>query len=136
MYKYIYFEKPEERLCTIWNVVEDEVHFLCQCHKYASQRKTLYGSLEDSNILLSLDSSRTFVELMTNDNKTVMKAIGKYIKECSITWLLKWVQNDISSYDPNHLLYIPSLMLILSYMCVSIVCVCVCECLEGGVISS
>ena len=55
------------------------------CHKYASQRKTLYDSLEDSNILLCLDSSKTFFELMTSDNKTVMKAIGKYIKECSIT---------------------------------------------------
>ena len=87
-------EKPEDRLCTICNVVEDEIHFLWQCHKYASQRKTLYDSVEDSNVLLSLDSSRTFVELMTNDNKTVMKAIGKYIKECSITWLLKWIQND------------------------------------------
>ena len=53
--------------------------------KYARQRKTLYDSLEDSNILLSLDSSKTFFELMTSDNKTVMKAIGKYIKECSIT---------------------------------------------------
>ena len=47
-------EKPEERLCTICNIVEDEMHFLCQCHKYASQRKTLNDSLEDSNILLSL----------------------------------------------------------------------------------
>ena len=63
------------------NVVEDEFYFLCQCHKYASQRKTLYDSLEDSNVLLSLDSSKTFFELMTSDNKTVMKAIGKYIKE-------------------------------------------------------
>ena len=27
---------------------------------------------------------------MTNDNKTTMKAIGKYIKECSIKWVLKW----------------------------------------------
>ena len=83
----ILVKKTEERLCTtcICNVVEDEFHFLCQCHKYASQRKTLYDSLEDSNILLSLDSSKTFFELMTNDNKTVMKAIGKYIKECSIT---------------------------------------------------
>ena len=77
--------KNQDRLCTICNVVEDEFHFLCQCHKYASQRKTLYDSLEDSNILLSLDSSKTFFELMTSDNKTVMKAIGKYIKECSIT---------------------------------------------------
>ena len=47
-------EKPEERLCTICNIVEDEMHFLCQCHKYASQRKTRNDSLEDSNILLSL----------------------------------------------------------------------------------
>ena len=40
-------EKPEGRSCIICNVVEDEVHFLCQCHKYASQRKTLYNSLKD-----------------------------------------------------------------------------------------
>ena len=77
------------RLYTICNVVEDEVHFLCQCHKYENQRKTLYDSLKDSNILLSLDSSRTFFELMTNDNKIVMKAVGKFIKECSVTWVLK-----------------------------------------------
>ena len=38
-------EKPEERLYTICNVVEDDVHFLCQCLKYASQRKTLSDSL-------------------------------------------------------------------------------------------
>ena len=47
--------KNQKKDCTICNIVEEEVYFLCQCHKYASQKKTLYDSLKDSNILLSLD---------------------------------------------------------------------------------
>ena len=84
-------------LADIWvknqkkDYVEDEVYFLCQRHKNGSRRKTLYDSLKNSNILLSLDSVWTFFELMTNNNKTVKKAISKYIKECSIIiWVLKW----------------------------------------------
>lgn len=78
-------EKPDERLCNVCNVVEDEVHFMCQCQKYSSQRKTLYDSLKHSNISICLDSYKTFIELMTNDKKDVTIAIGKYIKECCIT---------------------------------------------------
>ena len=37
--------KTGKRICTTCNVVEDEIHFLCQCYKYASQKKILYDSL-------------------------------------------------------------------------------------------
>ena len=73
-------EKPEDRVCNACNTVEDEMHFLCQCQKFESQRKILYDNIYkyfyDTNTFPSIDPTKTFLDLMTNDDKTVIKAVG------------------------------------------------------------
>ena len=78
-------EKPEDRLCNACNTTEDEMHFLCQCQEYESQRKLLYDNLKDTNTFPSIDPTKTFLDLMTNDDKNLIKAVGKYIQDCSVT---------------------------------------------------
>ena len=48
------------------------------------QRKILYDNLKDTSIFPSIDQTKTFLELMTNDDKNVIKAVGKYTQDCSI----------------------------------------------------
>ena len=82
-------EKPEVRLCNACNTIEDEMHFLCQCQKYESQRKILYDNLKDTNTFPSIDLTKTFLDFMTNDDNNVIKAVSKYIQDCSITYMLQ-----------------------------------------------
>lgn len=78
-------EKPEDRLCISCNSIEDEVHFLCECQKYENQRKILFDKLTDFKTISRTDPDKTFLSLMTNCDKHVMNAVGKYIQECNIT---------------------------------------------------
>ena len=78
-------EKPEDRLCITCNKIEDEVHFLCQCQKYENQSKILYDKLTDFKTISRIDQDELFISLMTNCNRFVMNAVGKYIQECNIT---------------------------------------------------
>ena len=78
-------EKPEDRLCITCNKTEDEVHFLCQCQKYENQRKTLYDKLTDFKNISRIDPDELFISLLTNCDRIVMNAVGKYIQECNIT---------------------------------------------------
>lgn len=77
-------EKPEDRLCITCNTIEDEIHFLCQCQNYENQRKILYDNLKDTRTSPSIDPAKTFLDLMTNCDKHVINAVGKYIQECNI----------------------------------------------------
>ena len=53
--------------------------------KYESQRKILNDNLKDTNTFSNTDLTKTFLDLMTNDNKNAIKAVGIYIQDCSIT---------------------------------------------------
>ena len=46
-------ENPEDRLCNTYNTTEDEMHFLCQCQKYESQRKILFKALIQLKLFLT-----------------------------------------------------------------------------------
>ena len=78
-------EKPEDRLCNACNTIEDEMHFLCQCQKCESQRKISDDNLKDTNTFPSTDPTKIFLDLMTNDDKNVIKDVGEYIEHCSFT---------------------------------------------------
>ena len=52
-------ETPEDRFCNACNIIEVEMHFLCQCQKYESQRKILYDNLKDTNTFPSIDPTKT-----------------------------------------------------------------------------
>ena len=66
----------ENRLCRACNddIVEDEIHFLCQCTKYAENRNNLYAQAAHLDpYFYSLDDIDKFVFLMSNCQKSVSK---------------------------------------------------------------
>ena len=77
-------EEIEDRLCLLCNTIEDEVHFLVKCRKYENQRSLLYDNLMDKQTISVNDPDKTFINLMTNKDTDVIKAVGKYINECNI----------------------------------------------------
>ena len=70
---------PEDRLCTVCDLalVEDELHLLCVCTRYAQDRANLYGKAE---ILYpsfyQLDDLDKFVQLISNMQKEVIDFLG------------------------------------------------------------
>ena len=77
-------EKPEDRLCGSCNVVENEIHFLCECNKYDTFRLKMLDNKSASNIS-PLDHERTFIKLMTSSDINIIKAIANFVHECQIT---------------------------------------------------
>ena len=78
-------EDLEKRLCLICNTIEDEIHFICKCKKYENERTFLYDNLSDMQIISTEDHKKTFLNLLTNSNKYVLHAVGKYIQDCNVT---------------------------------------------------
>ena len=96
-------EEIEDRLCLSCNTVEGEVHFLVKCRKYENQRSLLYMILlRMSKQTFSVnDPDKTFLNLVTNKDTVVIKAVGKYINECNIYINIK---NSLSSYSNSLIL--------------------------------
>ena len=79
-------EKPEERLCNFCNIIEDEIHFLCDCKRYLELRCKMFDTINNSNVRYpSLEHSVIFTTLMTSNDQSVIKAVAKFIYECEIT---------------------------------------------------
>ena len=53
-----------DRLCTICNEVEDEIHFLVSCTLYSNERYALYRKIELDNIIANSEPSIIFCYLM------------------------------------------------------------------------
>ena len=78
-------EDVNDRKCDTCMVLEDEVHFLCQCSKYNAHKLILYGNLKEFNFLVDNNPTKTFINLMTCTDMRIIKAICIYIKACHIT---------------------------------------------------
>ena len=78
-------EKPEKRLCDSCNVVENEVHFLCECSKYDTQRQILFDNMNSSDIALGTDNESIFIRIMTSSDRDINKFIATFIHDCGIT---------------------------------------------------
>ena len=78
-------EKPEKRLCDSCNVVENEVHFLCECSKYDTQRQILFDNMNSSDIALGTDNESMFIRIMTSSDRDINKFIATFIHDCGIT---------------------------------------------------
>ena len=79
-------EKPEERLCNCCNIIEDEIHTLCDCKRYLVLRCKMFDTINNSNLRYpSLEHSVIFTTLMASNDQSVIKAVAKFIYECEIT---------------------------------------------------
>lgn len=81
-----YTRKPiGDRLCKkcCYNQVEDEVHFLCDCSLYNSERDTFFNYVK--NMVPSfgcLSSADKMVWLMTCENKDIIQKLADYVYAC------------------------------------------------------
>lgn len=76
---------PNLRICNkcALNEKEDEEHFLLRCQAYAKLRIDFISSITQSNPnTLPYGDTHWFIYLLTNEDKTVCKALGKYITAC------------------------------------------------------
>lgn len=74
-----------ERKCTLCeeDQVEDEKHFLLQCPYYREERMTLLDSIRQINPSVdTLNETLKFTNIMTNNTKENITALGKFISKC------------------------------------------------------
>ena len=73
---------PTERICNICNSkeMEDEEHFTMGCEAYNAPRKEMMDTCQSicSNFM-ALDKKDKFLWVLTNEDKAVLKALGKFI---------------------------------------------------------
>ena len=78
------FTKPKtpltERKCSVCNVVEDEVHFVCACSIYENERKVLFSYIDKtySNFHM-LNNNDKFIHLFAMENRMCINLLGKYL---------------------------------------------------------
>ena len=63
----------EERKCTDCNIIEDAVHFFCDCNKYNNSREKLY-----------LELGNKLINILTSKKYGVIKPVCRYLYECNI----------------------------------------------------
>jgi hypothetical protein len=84
--------ETEERLCKlcITQKIEDEYHFLIDCHIYNNSRKICYQKISElcSNFNNMSDKSK-FYYLFTNEDLSIINIFGNCIIECLETRKLK-----------------------------------------------
>ena len=79
-------EKSEERLCNFCNIIEDEIHFLCDCKRYLELRCKMFDTINNSNLRYpSLELSVILTTLMTSNDQSVIKSVAKFIYNSEIT---------------------------------------------------
>ena len=71
----------DDRKCFICkDEIEDEQHFVTKCPLYSEERKHLYKSLRNnSKFFDSLNTDQKFIFIMTNEDKNVMRQLGKFV---------------------------------------------------------
>jgi hypothetical protein len=67
-------------MCSL-NTTEDEFHFIAECPAYNILRNDLESNLSNTPNVMLLNKENKAIWLLTNENKTICKALGKFIHE-------------------------------------------------------
>ena len=74
-----------ERLCNICNVLEDEIHFFCDCSKYTDLRNKMFQNMAVLNNHSFESKKEQFIKLMASTDDTILKSIGLFVSKCNIS---------------------------------------------------
>ena len=90
------------RLCKNCNVVEDEKHFLLNCHLYTSCRAEFFKKLNSFVVLDSADSDELFINLMSsmNGDTEIAGYICDFVNACFDERREYISHHDIISSEP------------------------------------
>ncbi len=78
---------PNQRICHMSSLQEkeDKEHFLLRCEAYTQQRQILLAPiLETCTNTTKFNDGHWFTFLLTNEDRQVCKALGKYINDCML----------------------------------------------------
>ena len=79
------FPRLKDRLCNICNVVEDEIHFFCDCYKYQDLRYKMFRISIVLNDQLFDSNKEHFIKLMTSTDDAGLKSTGLLVSKCNIS---------------------------------------------------
>ena len=69
-----------ERLCPLWNAMEDKIHFLVNCKIYEAERLRFFSKLVTKIRNFSeLDDVEKFILLMSSEDNQIVTWTGKFI---------------------------------------------------------
>ena len=74
---------PEQRICKMCdqNMVEDEIHFLIACSRYAGERNTIFEDINKKYpSIKQLPPSEKFIWLMNHKDKSVTLTLAYFLK--------------------------------------------------------
>jgi hypothetical protein len=79
-----HIQNPNNRICTLCNLnkVENEFHLMVECPIYNTLRHKLVDNIINNPNIQHLDQESKTIWLLTNEDKNICKALGKYIFEC------------------------------------------------------
>lgn len=71
----------EKRLCKLCKTnIEDEVHFLLQCHELQNDRLEIINSINELNInFKNLDNNAQLIWLMSSEDTSIIKKTGRLL---------------------------------------------------------
>ena len=78
-------QRLENRLCNICNVLEDEIHFFCDCSKYTDLRNKMFQNMAALNNHSFESKKEQFIKIMASIDDTILKSIGLFVSECNIS---------------------------------------------------
>ena len=78
-------QRLEDRLCNICNVLEDEIHFFCDCSKYTDLRNKMFQNMAVLNSHSFESKKEQFIKLMASTDDTILKSIGLFVSKCNIS---------------------------------------------------
>ena len=76
--------KVEDGQCSICNVIEDEIHSLCQCKKFNVLRDQMYQTLI-KKLNINKTDKEIFIDILTCGDTVILKAVGMFISAANIT---------------------------------------------------
>ena len=74
---------PNNRFCPFCQtpLVENEEHFLMSCSLYFKERENLLNIINQNTNVQNLTNNEKFIWLMSNEDKKICKALGKFIAD-------------------------------------------------------
>ena len=77
-------------------MVENEIHFLCECKNDDTLRLKMFDSIYDSDFVLTIDHKKTFITLMRSTDKKITKSYQ------ILYMIVKLHKTYICLLTPNH----------------------------------
>ena len=77
--------KVEYKLCTTCNVIEDEIHVICQCAKFQMSKYQMIQIITEKKINMNKTNKEIFIDILTSSDIDILKAVGLFVYTCNIS---------------------------------------------------